>query len=214
MNLSRAMTLTFDMDESIFLQYYVFCCQRALVLTVILTFFVSLEARRDMFQLDSEFKDGAGLPFLRETADVPAKLLTNNLTGVQSNPRASSLCDNMVCGARADRCKRFENLALILLVNAMAIVFHNHGEERQSVSIIPFVVFESGAGNVYFHSAIWRIELASVFEDVEQDLLVLGHITLEFGATEAILFVCGRYFYVLLPVEKLDDLGYRISRLL
>ena len=169
---------------------------------------------RDFFHLDSKFKDATGLPVLRETADVPAKLLTNHLTGVQSDSRATSLFYAMYCRARADRCKRFENLALILLVNAMAIVFHNHGEERQSVSIIPFVVFESGAGNVYFHSAIWRIELASVFEDVEQDLLVLGHITLEFGATKAILFVCGRYFYILLPVEKLDDLGYRISRLL
>ena len=83
----------------------------------------------------------------------------------------------MVCRARADRCKRFENLVLILLVNAMAIVFHNYGEERRGISIVPCLVFESGAVNVNFHSAVWRIELASVFEDVEQDLLVLNDVT-------------------------------------
>ena len=83
----------------------------------------------------------------------------------------------MVCRARADRCKRFENLAQILLVNAMAIVFHNYGEERRGISIVPCLVFESGAVNVNFHSAVWRIELASVFEDVEQDLLVLNDVT-------------------------------------
>ena len=214
MNLSRAMTLSLDMHKSIFLQYYVFCCQRALVLTTIFTFFVSLEARRYAFQLYSEFKDGAGLPFLRETTDVPAKLLANNLTGVQSDSRATSLLDPIVCRVRADLCKRFENLALILLVNAMAIVFHNHGEERRGFSIVPRPVFESCAGNAYLHSASWRVELASVFEHVEQDLLVLGHVAQELGITEAILFVCCKYFHLLLPAEKLDNLGHRLSRLL
>ena len=179
------------------------CCHRALIVT-----------RCDFFQLDSEFKDGTALPGLRETADVPAKLLTNHLTGVQSNSRATSLLDAMACRARSDRCKRFENSALILLVNAMAMVFHNHGEERRGVRIMPCLVFESGAGNANYHSAVWRIALASIYEDVKQDLLVLYHVTQKFGVTEAILFVCGRYFYVLLPAEKLDDLGYRLSRLL
>ena len=57
-------------------------CQRALVLTTIFTFFVPLAARRNMFQLDSELKDSTELLFLRETTYVPAKLLTNHLTGV------------------------------------------------------------------------------------------------------------------------------------
>ena len=52
------------------------------MLQTIFTFFVSLAARRDIFQLDSEFKDSAGFAVLRETADVPAKLLTNHLAGV------------------------------------------------------------------------------------------------------------------------------------
>ena len=96
----------------------------------------------------------------------------------------------------------------------MALVFHNHGEERRGISIVPCLVLESGAGNANFHSAFWRIELASVFEDVEQDLLVLSDVTQESGVTEVILLVCDRYFYILLSAEKLDNLGYRISRFL
>ena len=95
----------------------------------------------------------------------------------------------MVCRARADRCKRFEDFALILLVNAVAVVFHNHGEEHRGVSIVSCPVFESGAGNADLHSAVWRVELASIFEHVGQDLLVLGHVAQELGVAKAILLV-------------------------
>ena len=120
----------------------------------------------------------------------------------------------MVCRARTDRCKRFENFTLILLVNAMAKVFHNHGEEQRGVPIVLSLFFESGAGNMYFHSAVWRVELACVFEHVEQDLLVLHHVTLELGVTEAILFVSDKYLYILFTAEKLNSLSYLLSRLL
>ena len=76
------MTLSHDIKSSLFLQFYLRCCQRTLILDGIYTFLESLDARRDMLQLDSEFKDGTEFPFLRETTDVSAKLLANYLAGV------------------------------------------------------------------------------------------------------------------------------------
>ena len=83
-------------------------------------------------------------------------------------------------------------------MNALAKVFYYHGEETRCISILPCRVFESGVGDSNFHSAVWRTELTSVFEDVEQDLLILDDVTKESGVTEVILLVCDRYFYILL----------------
>ena len=82
--------------------------------------------RVDLFQLNSELKDGANAVVVRKATYVSPELFTDHFACVETNS-----CSSLISiSSRGDNClERSEEAFLVLLADAWALVTHDDGEQ-------------------------------------------------------------------------------------
>lgn len=73
-------------------------------------------------------------------------------------------------------------------------------------------LLDGRAGYLHLYLCVWRVEFASVRQDIDKDLLVLGYVTVKFRVAQAILLVIHLYFNILFTAQQLYDFCHGFSR--